>query len=89
MEKLMQFITDTVKAVLPPAADLLKKSAGMLLSMAGNVAKLVMPAAKEGTKKLVQRKADKKLNRILRKTAVISGGVMALSVVGLIVLRKK
>ena len=90
MEKLITLLTDTLKTVLPPAVDLIKSAAGMLVTMAGKTAKLALPAAKKGADKLLAKSSlGKKGRRLMRKTAVLSGVVLAVSVAGLILTREK
>ena len=90
MEKLLALATDTLKTVLPPAIDLIKSAAGMLVGIAGKLAKLALPAAKGGEKKLMAKtNLGQKSRRLLRKTAVISGLVLILSIAGLILTREK
>ena len=89
MDKLMELVTALIKTVLPPAARLIKTTAGMLLKGVGELGKLILPKAKAEAKKLAKKKAAKRGKRLLRKTAVLSGLVMVGSIAALIFLKKE
>ena len=89
MEKLMALVTGVLKTVLPPAANLIRSTAGMMLTGIGELGKLILPKAKDGAKKLAKRRVTKKGRRLLRKTAAISGCVMVFSIAALVATRKK
>ena len=89
MEKLMDLAVNLMKTVLPPAVSLVKSTAGLMLKGIGEIGKLILPKAKDGAKKLAKRRVAKRGKKILRKTAFISGCVMACSIAALIFIEKE
>ena len=89
MEKLLEMATGLLKAVLPPAASLIRSTAGMMLTGAGKLGKLILPKAKDEAEKIAKKRLAKRGKRLLRKTAVLSGCVMVGSIAALVFLNKK
>ena len=85
MNKLLELMTDTIKALLPATADLAKHLLGASLTAAGRLGKLAFSAVTSRKSKKLLRKGRK----ALRITALVSGTVTLLSCAGLILSRKK
>ena len=85
MDKLLEFGADTLKAVLPAAAEMAKQLLAAGGKLAGSVGKLCVNAVRSKTTKKALRKGRK----LLMITAAVSGCIAILSCAGLILNRKK
>lgn len=71
------------------STGLLRSTGGALLTGAGKLGKLILPKLKKMAKRIVKRRYAKRCNRLLRRTALLSGFVMVGSIAALIFLNKK
>ncbi len=88
MDKLIGMAADLAKTVLPVAAEMAKIILGSAAKLAGRAGKRALTSVREKggakAKGLLQKN-----RKVLGKTAAVSGCVLALSVAGLVLSRKK
>ena len=88
VKKLIEVAGQLAKALLPMAGDLAKLGLETGGKIAGTLGKRALGLAK-GKGGVAAKRFAKKQRKLLRKTALISGCVLALSVTGLFLSRKK
>ena len=88
MGKLLELAGDLGKTLLPAAADLAKLGLKTGGKLAGKLGRRALDFGK-GEGGIAARRFTRKKRKLLRKTAILSGCVLALSVAGLVMGRKK